>query len=143
MNLTYLPEALPFASWQAQFPRIGSGDIYTITVRPLIDMGRNQGYPEGYELKVNGYLDIFDNRRWPTFTSQSNMNGVSAFPTVAEASREAQLRPDLVTYASELMTALIMGQRSLDNWNTYIADLRRLGLDELLAIYQARLDRMR
>jgi hypothetical protein len=35
-----------------------------------------------------------------------------------------------------------MGEKSLDNWNTYLADLKRLGLDELISIYQARLDRV-
>jgi hypothetical protein len=36
-----------------------------------------------------------------------------------------------------------MGEKSLDNWDSYIADLKRLGLDEVIAIYQARLDRMK
>jgi hypothetical protein len=34
-----------------------------------------------------------------------------------------------------------MGTRSLNNWNSYIADLKRLGLDELIAINQAQYDR--
>jgi hypothetical protein len=36
-----------------------------------------------------------------------------------------------------------MGEKSLSNWNTYMADLRRLGRDEMITIYQARIDRGR
>jgi hypothetical protein len=34
-----------------------------------------------------------------------------------------------------------MGDKSLDNWDSYISELKRLGLDEYLAIYQAKHDR--
>jgi hypothetical protein len=48
---------------------------------------------------------------------------------------------DLTTYSSELLTELIMGTPIMDRWDSYMANLKRLGLDELLSIYQARFDR--
>jgi hypothetical protein len=63
------------------------------------------------------------------------------YPTVAELERQAQITPDLNTYASELHTALVLGTKSLDNWDSYIADLKRLGLDELIQGYQSRADK--
>lgn len=34
-----------------------------------------------------------------------------------------------------------MGEKSLDDWDAYIQDLKDLGLDELIAINQGRYDR--
>ncbi|MDD2213803.1 MAG: extracellular solute-binding protein [Oscillospiraceae bacterium] len=48
---------------------------------------------------------------------------------------------DLKTRSEELATQLILGQASLDNWDTYIEELKALGLDQLIEIDQSRLDR--
>jgi len=34
-----------------------------------------------------------------------------------------------------------MGQKSMDDWDSYIKDLKDLGLDEMISINQARYDR--
>ena len=34
-----------------------------------------------------------------------------------------------------------MGEKSLDDWDSYIQDLKDLGLDDLIAVQQARVDR--
>ena len=49
--------------------------------------------------------------------------------------------PATSTYSEELLTKLILGQQSMDDWDTYMADLERLGLDQLIEINQARYDR--
>ena len=48
---------------------------------------------------------------------------------------------DLNTYSEELLSKLIMGQKSLDEWDSYMKDLSELGLDELIQINQSRYDR--
>jgi hypothetical protein len=140
-NLTVTGDALPFAAWQTPFPRMRRGDRQDL-FQAMIDAGRSQGYSEGFTVKNDQIRNFYENK-WPTFTAESNIGGITSFPTVAEADRVAALRTDLNTYSAELMTALIMGEKSLDNWNTYMADFRRLGLDEMLAIYQAQLNRMK
>jgi len=100
----------------------------------IVDYGRSQGY-ENYR---KDFYDKFFNDEYPTI----NGSGSIAFPTEREVDRLAALNPDLTTYSSELVTALIMGTKSLDNWASYMADLRRLGLDELLTINQAQIDRV-
>ncbi len=45
------------------------------------------------------------------------------------------------TYSKELLTNLILGRESMDNWGTYIAKLKDLGLDKLIEVYQAQHDR--
>jgi hypothetical protein len=94
---------------------------------------------QGYQLKAD-FADACFSKRWPFIMDRDSH---VAFPTAREMERVTAIRPDLETYSSELLASLIMGEKSLDNWSTYMADLRRLGLDELISIYQARLDRAR
>jgi ABC-type glycerol-3-phosphate transport system substrate-binding protein len=138
MHMTAMAEALPFACWQAPFPRMRKGDKHDI-LQSLIDAGLARGYPEGFAIKNEYLVDFYENHKWQVYNELSD--GLLSFPTVEESDRMAQILPDLNTYCSELMTALIMGEKSLTNWNSYMADLKRLGLDELMSIYQARLDR--
>lgn len=68
-------------------------------------------------------------------------DGDFAIATQAETDRLEELSTDLKTYTSELMTDLILGNRSFDKWDSYIADMERLGLNDMLEIYQARYER--
>jgi hypothetical protein len=94
---------------------------------------------QGYGLKADFAVRITEG---PYLLNQDTST-LSAFPTSRESERLQAIRPDLETYSKELLTSLILGERSLNNWNSYMADLRRLGLDEMITIYQARLDRGR
>lgn len=67
--------------------------------------------------------------------------GVLAIPTVEEINKANEISTDLETYSKELLTKLIMGEKSLDDWDSYIQDLKDLGLDDLIAVQQARVDR--
>lgn len=64
-----------------------------------------------------------------------------AVPTAEEIDRTNEISTDLRTYSAELLTKLIMGEKSLEDWDSYITDLKELGLDDLIAINQARYDR--
>ena len=48
---------------------------------------------------------------------------------------------DLNTYFSEQQTAFIMGTRSLDEWDDYVATVKSMGVDEMIAVNQAAVDR--
>jgi hypothetical protein len=100
-----------------------------------IPLMQSQGYPLKGEWEERALRNT-----WPYI---QELSAYLTMSTQTETTRIRELTPDLNTYSSELLTALIMGEKSLDNWNTYMADLRRLGLDELTSIYQARLDRGR
>jgi hypothetical protein len=93
----------------------------------------------GYKLKADFALSLY-NKEYPFIMDRGSF---LAFPTTNELERVAAITPDLTTYSSELLASLIMGEKSLANWNTYMSDLKRLGLDELIGIFQARLDRGR
>jgi ABC-type glycerol-3-phosphate transport system substrate-binding protein len=123
-----------FRGWEALFPnysRTDRADEYT----------RLQNTAKEYGLTVEirkDFYDGFNSNRWPFVVGSE---AVLAFPTAKEVERIAAISPDLNTYSNELIAALIMGEKSLDNWDSYIADLKRLGLDELISIFQARMDR--
>lgn len=116
--------------------------LYVDSIMPRHMMTDMQYYiplmeKEGYALKGQWEERALKNT-WPYI---QELSSYLAFPRAAETARIREITPDLNTYSSELLTALIMGEKSISSWNTYMADLKRLGLDELTAIYQARLDR--
>lgn len=106
-----------------------------IEYNDIINFGKKWGYPE---FRADFYSK-FLNDDYPIIQGAT----ILAFPTAKEVDRMAALSTDLKTYHSELVAALIMGTKSLANWDSYIADLKRLGLDELIAINQAQVDRGR
>jgi hypothetical protein len=101
------------------------------------DMAKTLGYPQGNPERAK-FIDDFGNG---VYKFVQGLGSVRAFPTAKEVDRIAEITPDLTTYSTELITALILGEKSQDNWNAYMADLKRLGLDELITINQARIDR--
>lgn len=64
-----------------------------------------------------------------------------AVATVEEIDEVNEFNTDLETRSEEIMTNLVMGTYSLDDWDTYINDLKLLGLDRLIEIYQNPYDR--
>jgi hypothetical protein len=112
-------------------------DLIPITRNQMIDLGKELGYPNGFTEALD-MVEKFWSGTWPVIPM---VDGVLAFPTNAESDRMNEILPDLQTYTAELISGLIMGEKSLSGWDGYIAGLKRLGLDEYIAIYQARLDR--
>lgn len=71
-----------------------------------------------------------------------NMNGnYLAIPDEKQLETKTKILTNLRTYSEELATKLILGQKSLDNWDEYISEMKKLGLDDLIAIDQQLLDR--
>jgi len=48
---------------------------------------------------------------------------------------------DIETYTEEMYTKFIIGQVSLDEWDTYVDTVKALGIDEILAVYQKQYER--
>jgi ABC-type glycerol-3-phosphate transport system substrate-binding protein len=71
-----------------------------------------------------------------------NMNDIYlAIPDEKQLEAKTKILTNLNTYSSELATKLALGQKSLDDWDQYIAELKKLGLDQLIEINQQLLDR--
>ncbi len=123
---------------------------------------------EGLKLIRTSYLDsIIENSsdeeldqmifNDPSFTYTSNAaiekalrsadELVSPFPdllyTEEEASERSTLAADISAYLRTMKASFIMGEMDIDaNWDSYLAELESMGLNELLAIEQAAYDRL-
>ena len=64
-----------------------------------------------------------------------------ALPTDEELEIVDEYRTVLETYASELLTDLILGRKSLDDLDKYIAEMEGLGLNEYCDMVAARYNR--
>lgn len=95
---------------------------------------------ENWPDKEEPVRELFENYDQYALTRLS-VSDELAVATEDETQRSSDIRADLDTYYSELLTKLIMGQQSMDDWDSYIEDMKDLGLDELIEIYQARYDR--
>jgi putative aldouronate transport system substrate-binding protein len=62
-------------------------------------------------------------------------------PTAEESSKMATIMTDLNTYTDEMFLKFVMGQAGLDQWDAYVAQIRKLKVDEAIAIQKASLER--
>lgn len=79
----------------------------------------------------NSTNDSSDNWAYPT----------NAAMTAQENERYDQLMSDILTYISENFLAFIMGEQPLDYFDTFVATIEGMGIEEIVAIKQAALDR--
>ncbi|HBG76450.1 MAG TPA: hypothetical protein DDW86_05790 [Clostridiales bacterium] len=47
----------------------------------------------------------------------------------------------MTTYVSDMLNKFISGEESLDNFDKYVEEAKRLGADKVVSIYQSALDR--
>lgn len=62
-------------------------------------------------------------------------------PTIEEASVELAVMNDVRTYVDEMFIKFIIGVEPLSNWDKYVNQIRKIGIDKVLAAKQAQLDR--
>jgi hypothetical protein len=117
------------------FPRFAFGLQKEANFITYQQRGTSLGYDGN--LKNDIYVEAWNDR----LPFVREINATMAVPTEQQSARIQALLPDLTTYSQELASGLVMGQKKINNWDSYMADLKRLGLDELIGIYQQRLDR--
>jgi ABC-type glycerol-3-phosphate transport system substrate-binding protein len=74
----------------------------------------------------------------PTFPNDNN--AFLAMPSDDQIEEVNSIITDLTTYSQELATNLALGEKPLDDWDKYMADMKELGLDRLIEINQIQLD---
>ncbi len=128
------------ALWSSNvLPRMDLNKDMSTELKAGIQLGKDAGLPDGYQAKAD-FADWVFTQDMDNTVNYSPLT-MLAVATADEADRTTEILSDLDTYSQELLTKLILGQKSLDDWDSYMADLKRLGLDELIGIYQARYDR--
>ncbi len=99
-------------------------------------------YVEGYDYK-NTSMDVLADAltRVGKDVCWYNQTQPLALPTDEETKVIKDKSNELSTYMHELFLDLILGNKSLDDLPAYREELKNLGLDEMLEVYQARYDR--
>ena len=72
---------------------------------------------------------------------QTNLSACTALPTNEEVEILAKYESELTTAMNELFVDLTRGDKDLDKLDEYLDDLRAMGLDEVIGVYQARYER--
>ncbi|ACX68256.1 extracellular solute-binding protein [Paenibacillus sp. FSL H8-0457] len=71
--------------------------------------------------------------------------GKSPFPNVyltnEEQSEATALLSDLETYVKQMEAKFVTGQEPLENWDKYVAQVKKMGSDRLVELYQGAYDR--
>ncbi len=122
-------------------PRYEQIDL-VVNVEQTQDAGMTLGFPEeGFKEKAEACSAIYEDLD-NYYMIYNSPETVMAKATDEETAAYTAVITDLETYCDELILNLIIGEASLDNWDSYIEDLKELGLDEVIDIYQARYDRV-
>ncbi len=61
--------------------------------------------------------------------------------TTAESEKFNELIPDINSYADDMITKFIKGEESLDNFDQFVGQIKKLHIDEVIKLQQAALDR--
>ncbi|GIO67370.1 extracellular solute-binding protein [Paenibacillus cookii] len=123
--------------------------------------------PKGLNLDqaVGQYL-IWPGGYYPGFVKQKFFKGAEGLPASVENAKKAEpyvlpqdqvwppfnftqeeqselttIQTDIETYVNEMRDKFITGNESFDNWDQYVAALKKMGVDRYVAIYQSASER--
>jgi len=65
----------------------------------------------------------------------------NVFLTKEEQDKVNKIQTDLKTYVDQMEAKFIVGDTPLSKWDEYIATVQKIGVNELVAIYQTAFDR--
>ncbi len=85
-----------------------------------------------------------ESRRARQFWTESNDGAYSMPPATLlpeEGKREAAISTQISTYVSEMVVKFIMGVEPIDNFENYVAQVEKMGLSEMLAMWQDAVER--
>ena len=76
---------------------------------------------------------------WKTNMEKHGMPAVT--PTAEESDMMAEYDTEIQTYVEEMVLKFITGNESFDNYDAFVANIKALGIDEVIASKQAQLER--
>lgn len=78
---------------------------------------------------------------WADNTSNDNLMSTYVTQTTEESRELSQLLTQIETYGDEMVFKFITGERSLDEFDAFVEELKGMGTDRLCELYQAAHDR--
>jgi len=124
--ITNNPDGLSMAVIARRYMRSVAGGPFVQDERYIMQYLQ---YPQQREA-LGIWSDFDDSTRIPPIT-----------PNPDESQRLASIMAEVNTYVNENMLKFIMGQQSLDNFDEYVKQIKRMNIDEAIKIQQAALDR--
>ncbi|UYO02424.1 extracellular solute-binding protein [Paenibacillus sp. PSB04] len=104
--------------------------------------------------KPNGPYEADERRNWNTFPEQdeavkiwsqtdAEKHTLPAFltPTDEESKELGKILTDVGNYKEEMFVKFIVGKEPMENYDAYVAQIKKLGIDRAVEIYQNALDR--
>ena len=118
---------LSFDAVVSKYSPYPGGSNPTVEIAPYFAGGEMADIPAA---AARALMKYGPEEYWPgfTFTQKENevLNGISS---------------DLSKYCESALIEFVTGVRSFDGWDEYIAQLDKMGVQELLGVYQAAVDR--
>ncbi|MDR1116943.1 MAG: extracellular solute-binding protein [Oscillospiraceae bacterium] len=110
------------------------------------DVAGMYAWDGGLGLYVFSRFFITDNQNtlraydvWEKDSNEYNMPTVSM--TADEGTEYSRLIGDITTYNEEAITSFIVGAKPLSDFNSYVQELYKMGIEDVISIQQAALDR--
>ena len=119
--------------WGDLLPRVQLGSAYkTYDEWEEVLKGENRS-----DVQIQAMAKAVDYEYWYPLM----LDNFLAMPTDEETESLNKILTGIQTYSDEMCMKITLGTASLDDFDTYLGELKELGLDELIAIQQARYDR--
>lgn len=99
-----------------------------------VTLTNKSGYKEKYDNSVDAYYRL--NRYYAWITNLTTVRISMLYCTAEESERITDIQSVLDSYIRENFAKFVTGGRSLDEFDAYQEELKQLGIEELLDIYQ-------
>ena len=142
----YSEEAKDLLSWGRP------GELYTEDAagnRTWNDFSTAAEMKQGTGLQTYGFYELYNfdgelstfSPECRTATEAARSYDLPAQPVLAYTDEEKEVRDtigvNIQTHVSEEISKFLLGERSMDEWDTYVAEIEAMGLDELKAIHES------
>lgn len=121
------PKGLSFDQALGQYLAWGGGNNPTIITDKYFTSGLNDEKSKSLSRELSKFMP---KEVWPSFVF-----------TKEENTKLATSKADITTYVNEMLAQFVSGKVSFSEWDNYVKQIKQMGLDEYMKIYQDAFDR--
>lgn len=119
------------------FPETGGGDVHHRAGNHALCAVLQRDQPAGRCCRAGGPRRTASSRSWRI--NKYVIPGTLSFSSEKDAERRAAMA-DIETYVDEMVMKFITGREPIENWDTYVAKVKEMGIENVIGIYQEALD---
>lgn len=121
------PDKLTMKQAMAKYTTSALG--YGPGIQMVAPVAEQRFYPAQNEA-IAAWMKADDSRRVPPIT-----------PTTEESKKVAKIMAEVNTYVSENYLKFVIGQKPLSEYDAFVSNIKKMGIDEVITINQAALER--